>query len=235
MTTTLTVLTRYIKIDEKGNVNALGLLSKDTYKEWLSSRKYVPKDPPHAFRKVITGHCRGDRGLAPFNKDVEASLLILLRRKKVWECFEGTTTKIGLRGFQTLGFWESKEKGSPNNEKRKLSQNNRNRGVKRTKCNSKANVALAMNSYQRSITSSSLQVHQDRELPNPVTAFQLEQINPQLFVNYQRPQHFQQFGNLNLTPPSVLVQQQLQRQIDSLKLSLLQNLMIASGSTSGPL
>ena len=51
--------------------------------------------------------------MAPFEPDVEAALLQLLRRQAVWPCFDGTKKRIGRRGFNTLGYWEAKkQKGS---------------------------------------------------------------------------------------------------------------------------
>lgn len=123
----ITVFTRFIKYNED-EIDVSGLLSIECYQLWLSTRKEIPKDSPHAFRKAVTGHVRGDHGLNPFPREVEEALIILLRQKKVWPCFEGTGKKIGSRGFQTLGYWERHGKGEESNErvlnKRKSDEDN---------------------------------------------------------------------------------------------------------------
>lgn len=105
---TLGVFERFTTDLPDGSVNTSKFLSKECYQTWLNTRTTYPKDAAHAFRKVVTGHCRGDHGLQPFPKEVEQSLLKLLRNKTVWPCFKGTKHKIGSRGFQTLGYWERK-------------------------------------------------------------------------------------------------------------------------------
>lgn len=51
---------------------------------------------------------RADCGLKPFEPEIEEAVLKILRRKQVWDCFKESPVKIGSRGFQTKGFWESK-------------------------------------------------------------------------------------------------------------------------------
>lgn len=108
--TTLKLFSKYIETSPEGKIDPSGILSKACYGEWLSSRKKLPKNPPHAFRKAITGHCRGDKGLQPFSKEIEEAVLKMLRKKSIWSCFEGSKHNIGLRGYQTLGHWERKRK-----------------------------------------------------------------------------------------------------------------------------
>lgn len=201
--TTLSVIKKYLIRDKEGNVDALGILSRNSYKEWLKTRKYVPKDPPHAFRKLITGHCRGDKGLAPFEKDTEASVLKLLRRKKVWECFEGSSTKIGLRGFQTLGYWESRRKEAVNFGKRKFMDKKQNKQLKRKKSQSCAEIAVeAMNQMKRSRSFYSIPTDQQSQSSSMSSsaAFRLmEEMHPQFSLNYQNIVPIQQFGSYNNT------------------------------------
>lgn len=108
MNTTTQIFFKYTVVDSYGNIDATRILSRECFKEWIATRKVLPKDPAHAYRKVVTGHCRGDKGLAPFPEDLEKAILKVLRQKKVWDCFKGTNLKIGLRGFQTKGHWEIK-------------------------------------------------------------------------------------------------------------------------------
>lgn len=105
------VFVKYIMLDYTGQIDASGVFSKQCFKHWMLTRKTVPKDPAHAFRKVLTGHVRGDKGLQPFQPLVEAAVLKVLREKKIWNCFEGTGLRIGLRGYQTKGYWEKQTIG----------------------------------------------------------------------------------------------------------------------------
>ena len=58
MSKTLEVLRFFIKTDERGNVDASGVVSRECYEAWLASKgDHVPEDPEDAFRKLITGHC----------------------------------------------------------------------------------------------------------------------------------------------------------------------------------
>lgn len=103
-TSSYDIFNLFIKKD--GKTVEVSITSKACFDLWLSTRKAEPKNPAHAFRKALTGACRGDAGLKPFDQDVEPFVLKLLRQKKVWDCFQGTNVKIGERGFQSLGYWE---------------------------------------------------------------------------------------------------------------------------------
>lgn len=49
---------------------------------------------------------RGSDGRKPFHPKEETSLLIELRKKKVWPCFIDSNTKIGVNGFRGKGYHE---------------------------------------------------------------------------------------------------------------------------------
>lgn len=101
------VFEMYIK-RENESINVEGIFSLKCYSHWLSTRRERPKSCEHSFRKAVTGCCRGDEGLKPFQPDVEYEILKFLRKKEVWPCFKGTKSKIGKRGFQSFGYWERK-------------------------------------------------------------------------------------------------------------------------------
>lgn len=212
--TTLSVLNSYVIKDEDGKIDASGILSKASYEEWLSKRKYLPKDPPHAFRKVITGHCRGDKGLAPFSQELEKALLKLLRRKTVWECFQDTPKKIGLRGFQTLGFWEAKLKQKPNCGKRKAE--NKSKKAAKKMCFNKSFVREELGDNR---STSSVQSQQIISQPGIQFTY-----NTNNFNGYGTDASLK-FRNKTLSPSSQIIQQQIQNQIDVLKFSILKNIM----------
>ena len=69
--------------------------------------------PGEAFRGVLTAHCRGIDQRKLFPKDIEASLLLELRKKRRWPCSydnPGVLGQIGIQGFLSKGFHESRTK-----------------------------------------------------------------------------------------------------------------------------
>jgi len=101
------VFSMFIKYDEHSNCDATGIVSKECYEKWIASRRKLPKFPEKAFRRALTAHLRGVDGRRPFEPQVEASLLGELRKKKVWNCFEGIKNcKIGVHGFPSSGYHE---------------------------------------------------------------------------------------------------------------------------------
>lgn len=88
--------------------DASGILSPECYLKWVSTRKSTLKQPEESFRRVLTAHVCGLIGRKPFPADVEASLLVCLRRKEVWPCFKGSAVTIGIKGFRKTGFHESR-------------------------------------------------------------------------------------------------------------------------------
>ena len=126
-----TIFLRYVKYFDgpKGDVecDASGVLSKECYQAWLSTRKtrqflalkfrllfctcLAPKKPGEAFRRALTAHCRGIDGRRPFPELVEKSLLRELRKKEQWACFRGYPDDfgcIGIQGFGSKGYHERK-------------------------------------------------------------------------------------------------------------------------------
>mmetsp|Transcript_6910 Transcript_6910/g.7896 ORF Transcript_6910/g.7896 Transcript_6910/m.7896 type:complete len:291 (-) Transcript_6910:715-1587(-) len=93
-----------------GKVDCSKLLSSKCYKRWLRTRLREPRKPPESFRRAITAHCRGEDGRRPFPREVEESLLKLMRKKRIWSCFRKTQVRIGARGYQAIGYWEKKER-----------------------------------------------------------------------------------------------------------------------------
>ena len=108
-TCSLAVFDNYIRVNDDGTMNVDGLLSKECFTSWLGTRLGEPKHKEEAFRKAITAHCRGVDGRKPFPRSIEMALLIILRQKKVWPCFQGSKCRTGSRGFQALGYWEKKD------------------------------------------------------------------------------------------------------------------------------
>mmetsp|Transcript_16716 Transcript_16716/g.20626 ORF Transcript_16716/g.20626 Transcript_16716/m.20626 type:complete len:255 (-) Transcript_16716:476-1240(-) len=102
----------FTKYDKDNNCDASGIVSKECFQKWKESRKKAPKSAHEAFRRALTAHIRGVDGRRPFPEEVEASILAEVRKKKVWKCFEGSGCYIGVQGFPSLGFHESKSSGA---------------------------------------------------------------------------------------------------------------------------
>ena len=96
-------------IETEDGIDASGIISTECYESWLGFKRRLPKKPAEAFRKSITGHLRGDYRLNAFPPEVEAALLAEVRQPRVWACFRHTDLKIGLRGFQSKGYWEQQK------------------------------------------------------------------------------------------------------------------------------
>ena len=93
-------------IDEDADTKRV--FSKECFDTWVVTRKEPPKQPEESFRRVLTAHICGVDGRRPFPPKIEASLLQILRKKEVWECFRGTKVSIGIRGFRNFGYHETK-------------------------------------------------------------------------------------------------------------------------------
>eukprot|EP00516_Mucochytrium_quahogii_P004935 CAMPEP_0203752870 /NCGR_PEP_ID=MMETSP0098-20131031/6736_1 /ASSEMBLY_ACC=CAM_ASM_000208 /TAXON_ID=96639 /ORGANISM=" , Strain NY0313808BC1" /LENGTH=275 /DNA_ID=CAMNT_0050643237 /DNA_START=24 /DNA_END=851 /DNA_ORIENTATION=- len=106
--TSMDIFEMFVTTDENGLVDASGILSKECYNAWLKSRKTSLKNPHLTFVQSVRGHVAGtkDVGRNPMPPGVEASLLRLIRQKKIWPCFEGTKAKYGSRGMKITGYHE---------------------------------------------------------------------------------------------------------------------------------
>ena len=75
----------------------------------------VVSTPPKPFRQEeltsarSTAHLTGSDGRRPFSKAEEEAILLVLREKRVWPAFEGTSLSIGTKGFRSHGWNEKRE------------------------------------------------------------------------------------------------------------------------------
>jgi len=107
--TTRQILLKYAKKDADGKVDATGMLSKECYQEWVSTRQVTPRVPHTAFRDAVKKVLIGSSRVTPFPPDVEAAVLELMREKVVWPCFaEIPNIGIGKRGWRVRGYHQRK-------------------------------------------------------------------------------------------------------------------------------
>lgn len=99
---------RFVDYDDDGNVvGTRRILSTECFETWRRTRTRIPKSPEENFRRALISHLTGSEGRKPFSFQVEKCLLVELRKKKTWECFnENSNVSIGINGFQKMGFHE---------------------------------------------------------------------------------------------------------------------------------
>ena len=105
-TSALSVFRNYIKYNSDGKLDVSGILTKECFDEWLTTRASEPKNLEEAFRKAVVGHCQGLWGRKPFPYKIEVELLKLLRKRRVWPCFAKSKHRIGIGGFRATRYWE---------------------------------------------------------------------------------------------------------------------------------
>ena len=90
-------------------VDASGIVSKACYEMWCSTRNLPFTDDYRAaktFQRALTGHLSATDGRLPFSPEEEEAVLQVVRIKRVWPCFIGTSHVIGAKGFRSKGFHE---------------------------------------------------------------------------------------------------------------------------------
>eukprot|EP00924_Labyrinthula_sp_SR-Ha-C_P009173 maker-scaffold_2-snap-gene-15.42-mRNA-1 protein AED:0.00 eAED:0.00 QI:89/1/1/1/1/1/5/128/626 len=99
------------------------VLSKESFRCWLETRRSAPKEPERSFKKALIAHLRARDGRKPFTKIVEKIILEEVRKKQLWPCFEGCSrvVKVGLQRFRHKGYNEMLEEPeeAPSADKRR--------------------------------------------------------------------------------------------------------------------
>jgi len=113
---------------EREKVDATGILSRECFEAWVTSRRSKPRSPEDAFRKTVISYVTvADGRSTPLSPEIEADLLRHLRKRQVWPCFEGRVHSvsgkailIGSQGVRCAGYHEkssSKKKKSADGNK----------------------------------------------------------------------------------------------------------------------
>uniref|UniRef100_A0A7S3PFN1 Uncharacterized protein n=1 Tax=Aplanochytrium stocchinoi TaxID=215587 RepID=A0A7S3PFN1_9STRA len=135
--TSLAIFLSFVKsADENTDCDAGGLISKDCFDSWLAARICRPRMPEESFRRSLISHLTASDGRKAFPSCVEADLLRHIRKKQIWPCFRGTNSKIGLRGFQKMGYHEKRQDHALNKHEQKVSRNTFSRTKEEEKRNS---------------------------------------------------------------------------------------------------
>jgi len=176
------------KIGENGSLNiacdASGILSKDCFDKWVETRTSKPKYPEESFRRAITAHIRGSDGRRPFKPIIEKALLVELRKKKIWPCFAHLENKIGVLGYQKLGYYESLDKtnGKDKSNAEELGNVHPEKAKKKRK------------EYQNNVQQSSITMSADTVLQS----HHLKSIGPNHGVTLSRTSQQQQHAQVQL-------------------------------------
>jgi hypothetical protein len=108
--TSIKIFRRYIgKVTDAhgaAKLDASAVIGRECFEEWKESRKSSGGDYEKGFQRSLTAHLTRSDGRRPFDPDEEAAVLLVVRARRVWPAFEGTSLKIGQKGFRALGFHE---------------------------------------------------------------------------------------------------------------------------------
>jgi len=111
--TSYEIFMKFVQYDEyTGKADAKGIFSKRCFNAWLATRAQAPKRAGESFRRALVSQLTASDGRKPFPPPVEESVLVNLRAKRVWACFKGTNTTIGIQGFTKHGFHEKQRRKS---------------------------------------------------------------------------------------------------------------------------
>lgn len=106
MRTSLAVMRSFLERREDGSIDASGVNSRACYVAWLRLQQQRESDSEaKKFQRTLLNHVSGVDGRSPFEKEEEAAILLVIRRKQRWECFPAHLT-IGYAGFRSRGFHE---------------------------------------------------------------------------------------------------------------------------------
>jgi len=100
--TSIDVFRRHLSSAERGSeqASADGVISRECYEDWLSTRASLPVEPEKTFQRALTSTVSGTDGRQPFLPEEEAAVLKQLRVKRVWPAFADTGLAIGIKRFR---------------------------------------------------------------------------------------------------------------------------------------
>jgi len=100
-TTSMNVFRRHLMpASRRGAAPGSSVISRECYEDWLSTRSRAPAEPEKTFQRILKSTVTGTDGHLPFTLEEEATVLKLIRVKRVWPAFEETGLSIGIKGFR---------------------------------------------------------------------------------------------------------------------------------------
>ena len=98
--TSIKIFKRHVFPPKRGDDCADGIISRECYEDWLSTRSCVPAEPERTFQRILTCTVTGTDGRQSFTPEEEATVLPQLRVNRVWPAFVDTGLSIGAKGFR---------------------------------------------------------------------------------------------------------------------------------------
>jgi hypothetical protein len=86
-------------------LDASAIVGAECFAAWRQSR-VGDIDMERNFQRCLTAHLTKSDGRKPFDAAEEKAVLRVVRQKRTWPAFQGTTHRIGQKGFRALGFHE---------------------------------------------------------------------------------------------------------------------------------
>lgn len=88
------------------SLDASNIVSRECYQEWLRFKfTEDSEDESLKFWRSLTNTISGTDGRTPFERDEEAAVLLVLRRREPWPCFPPNLSHIGSR-YRAQGYHE---------------------------------------------------------------------------------------------------------------------------------
>lgn len=107
----LYIFRQFLSRNADGTIDASQVHSKECYEMWLQRKnKTATSEEAKYFHRTLSSHVGAFDGRSGFTVEEEAAILIVLRQKCVWPCFQGTNLTHGARGFRALGMHEKAAK-----------------------------------------------------------------------------------------------------------------------------
>lgn len=98
----------YIQVNKDGSIgDASGVISVECFHTWLQRKQAIKSEKEaRKFLRTLGSHLGGFDNRVPFSPQEEAAILLVVRVKKVWPCFQGLNVTLGKRGFRSQGYHE---------------------------------------------------------------------------------------------------------------------------------
>jgi hypothetical protein len=102
-----------------GSWDLSGLLTRPCYEAWVATRRTLPQQLEVAFKDAVLTLIRERDCRTTLPPDMQSALLVELRKRRVWPCFEGYSDAsgrpitIGATGFRGKGQYEKQGSASP--------------------------------------------------------------------------------------------------------------------------
>jgi hypothetical protein len=112
-------LVRFALQRADGSWDLSGLLTRPCFEAWVATRRTLPQQLEVAFKDAVLTLIRERDCRTTLPPEMQSALLVELRKRRVWPCFQGYTDAagkpitIGATGFRGKGQYEKRGSASP--------------------------------------------------------------------------------------------------------------------------